>query len=157
MKIAVHGLGRMGMQIARKLAESGQHEVIAHNRSPEPIDEAVTYGAVAAYTVDDVVTIFGDDPADVWVMLPAEITADIIRDWAGRLKPGSIIINGANYDYRQESELNELVKQAGMQYADIGVSGGVWGYQNGFPLMCGSDEEAAYETLKPALDTLAAP
>lgn len=157
MKIAIHGLGRMGIQIARKLAESGQHEVIAHNRSPEPIDEAVTYGAAAAYTADDVVAAFGEAPAIVWVMLPAEITADVIKDWVGRLKPGSVIINGANYDYRQESELNELVKQAGMQYVDIGVSGGVWGYQNGFPLMCGSDDESAYEALRPALDTLAAP
>jgi len=50
MKIAIHGLGRMGMQIARKLAESGEHTVIAHNRSAEPIDEAASYGALAAYS-----------------------------------------------------------------------------------------------------------
>lgn len=157
MKIAVHGLGRMGMQIARKLAESGQHEVIAHNRSPEPIDEAVSYGAVGAYSQEDVVTAFGDSPAIVWVMLPAEITHDVIQSWTELLRPGSIIINGANYDYRQEQELNTMVTQASMMLVDVGVSGGIWGYQNGFPLMCGSDSTEAFTTVEPALQTLAAP
>lgn len=157
MKIAVHGLGRMGMQIARKLAESGAHEVYAHNRSHEPIEEAVGYGAKAAYTAEEVAAAFGDEPAVVWVMLPAEITADMITAWTKLLRPGSIIINGANYDYRDEPAVNQVVKAAGMSYVDIGVSGGVWGYQNGFPLMCGSDEESSYEALRPVLDVLAAP
>ncbi len=157
MKIAVHGLGRMGMQITRKLAESGQHEVFAHNRSHEPIDTAVSYGAKPVYTAEDVVANFGDEPGVVWVMLPAEITASMIINWTKLLPKGSIIINGANYDYREEPELNEIVKAAGLSYVDIGVSGGVWGYENGFPLMCGSDEVEAYEALKPALDTLVTP
>ena len=64
MKIAIHGLGRMGMQIARKLAESGNHTVIAHNRSHEPIELAVTYGALPAYTADEVVRAFDGERAD---------------------------------------------------------------------------------------------
>lgn len=156
MKIAVHGLGRMGMQIARKLAEGG-HEVVVHNRSHEPIEEAMGYGAKPANEQKEVVEFFGTEPAVVWVMLPAEITADMVTSWTKLLPKGSIIINGANYDYRQEQALNAAVKGAGMQYVDIGVSGGIWGYQNGFPLMCGCDDKAAYEALVPALDTLAAP
>ena len=126
MRIAVHGLGRMGMQIARKLVEGG-HEVVVHNRSHEPIDEAVGYGAKAAYEQAEVVSFFGAEPAVVWVMLPAEITADMVMGWTKLLPKGSIIINGANYDYRQESALNAAVKDAGKQYVDIGVSGGIWG------------------------------
>lgn len=157
MKIAIHGLGRMGMQIARKLAESGEHDVFVHNRSHEPIEQAVTYGAKAAYTPEEVVTAFGDDKAVVWVMLPAEITDDVVREWAERLPEGSVIVNGGNSDYRKTKELNEVVKASGIQLVDIGVSGGVWGYQNGFPMMCGSDVQAAYDALVPALDTLALP
>ncbi len=157
MKIVIHGLGRMGMQIARKLAESGEHTVIAHNRSHEPIEQAASYGAVAAYTPEDVVKAFGGEQAVVWVMLPAEITEAMIRQWTELLPNGSIIINGANYDYRQEPALNQMVKAAGMEYIDVGVSGGVWGYQNGFPLMCGADNKEAFTALEPALKTLSLP
>jgi 3-hydroxyisobutyrate dehydrogenase-like beta-hydroxyacid dehydrogenase len=65
MKIAIHGLGRMGMQIARKLAESGQHEVFAHNRSPEPIEEAAGYGAKPFPDASAIPNAFGNDKAVV--------------------------------------------------------------------------------------------
>lgn len=157
MKIAIHGLGRMGMQLARKLAESGEHEVLAHNRSPEPIQEAARYGAKPFPVISDIPGAFGGERAVVWVMLPAEITEQIIMDWTTRLPQGSIIINGANFDYRETTKLNKKVTAAGMEMVDIGVSGGVWGYQNGFPLMCGSDNVDAFEYLKPALETLVQP
>ena len=157
MKIAVHGLGRMGMQIARKLAESGEHTVIAHNRSHEPIEQAVAYGAQPAYTTDDVLRDFDGERAVVWVMLPAEVTDQMVLDWAEQLPAGSIIINGGNSDFRRTKELNEKVKAAGMQFIDIGVSGGIWGYQNGFPLMCGTDTPEAFEYIKPVLETLVQP
>lgn len=156
MKLAVHGLGRMGMQIARKLAEGG-HEVIAHNRSSEPIDEAVGYGAIAAYTKDDVVAAFADDPAIVWVMLPAEITDDEIAEWTALLPARSIIINGGNSDFRNTRSLNKVVAAAGMDLVDIGVSGGIWGYTQGFPMMVGCDNPAAVAALTGALDTLSQP
>lgn len=157
MKIAIHGLGRMGMQLARKLAESGEHEVLAHNRSPEPIQEAASYGAKPFPVISDIPGAFGGERAVVWVMLPAEITEQIIMEWTTRLPQGSIIINGANFDYRETKKLNEKVTAAGMEMVDIGVSGGVWGYQNGFPLMCGSDSVEAFDYLKPALETLVQP
>ncbi len=157
MKIAVHGLGRMGMQIARKLAESGEHEVFAHNRSPEPMEVASGYGAKPFPVVDDIPGAFGQDQAVVWVMLPAEITDRVVTEWTQRLPAGSIIINGGNSDFRNTRTLNEAVRAAGMELIDIGVSGGIWGYQNGFPLMCGSDSETAFEVIKPALETLVRP
>ncbi len=157
MKIVVHGLGRMGMQIARKLAESGEHEVFAHNRSPEPLQEAAGYGVKPVSVISDIPGEFGTDRAVVWVMLPADITEQIILDWTSRLPKGSIIINGANFDFRETKKLNEKVKAAGMEMIDIGVSGGVWGYQNGFPLMCGCDDQAAFDFIRPALETLVKP
>lgn len=156
MKLAIHGLGRMGMQIARKLAEDG-HTVYAHNRSQEPIDEAVSYGCIAAATKEDVVAAFGTEPATVWVMLPDEISDETVLEWCEVLTPGSTIINGANADFRRTAELNKRVVAAGMVLVDIGVSGGVWGYERGFPLMVGCDDETVVTALTPLLETLVAP
>ena len=156
MKIAVHGLGRMGMQIARKLAEAG-HEVYAHNRSPEPIEEAVSYGCKPAHTKDDVVAAFGEEPAIVWVMLPAEISDDEVAEWSALLPNKSIIINGANSDYSQTAKLNMVVAAAGKTLVDVGVSGGIWGYERGFPLMVGCDDERVITAISTIFDDLSKP
>ena len=157
MKIAIHGLGRMGMQIARKLAESGEHTVIAHNRSAEPIDEAASYGALAAYSKEEVIAAFGGEQVVVWVMLPHEITPTQIEEWLEYLKPGDIIIDGGNSDFRATKLLNEKVTAKGISFLDIAVSGGIWGYSNGFPLMVGSDDAVAFSTIEPVLKTLVQP
>src|SRR5215471_19336645 len=156
MKIAVQGLGRMGLQIARKLAEN-DHHVIAHNRSREPIDEAVTYGAHAAYTKQDVLQAFGGDQVILWIMLPAEIVDAQVDEWLSLLPQGSIIIDGGNSDFRVTQRRNQKVSSKGMTLIDVGTSGGVWGYQNGFSMMAGSDNPEAFQKLDPALKTLAAP
>ncbi len=157
MKIIVQGLGRMGMQIARKLAEAN-HTVIALNRSPEPVEQAVQYGATGAHTPAEALANFtAGEPVAVWVMLPSDIAETVTREWLTLLPQGSTIINGANSDYRKIKALNGDVAKAGMVLVDIGVSGGVWGYQNGFPLMVGSDNKAAVDAIAPVLDTLAQP
>src|SRR3954470_14699277 len=108
MKIAIHGLGRMGMQIARKIAES-DHTVIAHNRSKDKIDEAVGYGAVSAYEKQDVLDAFGDEQVVLWIMLPAEHSAEQINEWLNLVPKGSIIIDGGNSDFRLTRELDKVV------------------------------------------------
>jgi len=155
MKIAIAGLGRMGMQIARKLAEDG-HEVIAHNRHKEPIDEAVTYGAQAAYERIDVVTAFDGNPVVLWVMIPAEIIDKQLDEWLEILPKGSIIIDGGNSDFRGDAFRAKRAADKGCMLLDIGTSGGVWGYQNGFSMMVGGDQ-TAFATVEPALKSLAAP
>lgn len=156
MNIAVQGLGRMGLQIAHKLSE-GSHTVIAHNRSSEPIDEAVSYGAHAAYTKQDVIAAFGSERIVLWIMLPADVVDVQVDEWLGLLPEGSILIDGGNSDFRLTQRLNTKVAGKGMALIDIGVSGGIWGYQNGFPLMVGTDSTEAFQILEPALKTLAAP
>lgn len=156
MKIAVHGLGRMGMQIARKLAENG-HTVIAHNRSAEPIVEATKYGARGATTKQDVLQAFGDDQVVLWVMLPADVVDAQVDEWLALLPKNSIIVDGGNSDFRLTKKLNAKVSNSGMHLIDVGTSGGVWGYQNGFSMMAGSDSEEAFRVLEPALRTLASP
>ena len=156
MKIAVQGLGRMGLQIARKLSEDG-YTVIAHNRSQVPIDEAASYGAKPAPTKQAVLEAFGSDQIVLWIMLPAKVVDDQVDEWLAILPKGSIIIDGGNSDYRLTKKLNEKLQSASMQFIDIGTSGGVWGYQNGFSMMCGTDSADAFSILEPALKTLAAP
>ena len=155
MKIAISGLGRMGGQIARKLHENG-HEVVAHNRSPEKVDEAKAYGAIAAYTDQDVVDAFGGEPVVLWIMLPADIIDAKVDEWLEILPKGSLIIDGGNSDYRGDAARAERVRAAGSELMDIGTSGGVWGLENGFSMMVGGDP-AGYEKVSPVLDTLAAP
>lgn len=156
MKIAIHGLGRMGMQIAQKLAES-EHTVIAHNRSKDKIDHAVEFGAVRAYEKQDVLDAFGDDQVVIWVMLPAETVDAEVDEWLKLIPKGSIIIDGGNSNFNLTKKLNDIVKAAGSTLVDIGTSGGVWGYQNGFCMMAGSDDEAAFRTVEPVVKVLAAP
>jgi 6-phosphogluconate dehydrogenase len=145
----------MGGQIAQKLAEGG-HEVIAHNRSPEPIDEAVKHGAKAAYKKEDVVAAFAGQPVALWIMLPADIIDAQIDEWLKILPKGSLIVDGGNSDFRHDQARAERVKAAGSSFMDVGTSGGVWGYKNGFSMMAGGDQ-ASFKQLEPVLKTLADP
>lgn len=156
MKIAVSGLGKMGMQIARKLSEDG-HEVIANNRSPEPIEEAKDYGAKPAPEPKDVVEAFTGEPVVVWLMVPAGVVDSVLEGWIPLLPKDSIIIDGGNSDFRSTRPRAAKLKEQGLTLIDVGTSGGVWGYQNGFSMMCGSDDPAAFKTIEPALKTLAKP
>lgn len=155
MNIAIAGLGRMGGQIARKLQRGG-HTVIAHNRSVELVDEALTYDALAAYTKEDVVRLFDHKPVVLWIMIPASVIDAELDIWLDVLPQGSIIVDGGNSDYRGDAARAARVAERGSTLLDIGTSGGIWGYENGFSMMVGGDE-AAYQSVTPALDTLAAP
>lgn len=155
MTIAVQGLGRMGMQIAERLVLEG-HRVIAHNRSPEPIQTAADFGAIPAYTKQDVVREFGNERAVVWIMLPAAIVEEQMREWMELLPQGSILIDGGNSDYRLTQTHAGVVQQAGFGFVDVGTSGGVHGFDNGFSMMAGGDE-SAFRVVEPVLASLAKP
>lgn len=155
MKIAVSGLGRMGSQIAQKLIEDG-HEVIAHNRGREAVDEAAKLGAIPAYSEEAVVAAFAGEPIILWIMIPSDVIDSAIDNWLNILPQGSLIIDGGNSDYRVDKRRSEKVVASGSKLLDIGTSGGVWGYQNGFSMMVGGDK-SSYDTVTPILDTLSKP
>ncbi len=154
-KIAVIGLGRMGGQIAKKLHEGG-FKVIAHNRSSGKVDEMVALGMVGAYKKEDVVKAFVEEQVVLWLMLPSEIMDEELNTWLALVPKGSILIDGGNSDFRLTKKRSELVKEAGSIMLDVGTSGGVWGYQNGFAMMAGGDKEAFIE-IEPFLRKLALP
>ena len=84
-------------------------------------------------------------------MLPADVAEEHILEWAEIAPAGSVIVSGGNSDYRTTRELGAKVAAAGKRMVDIGVSGGVWGYDNGFPLMCGADDTTAFDVLNQRL------
>src|SRR3990167_4699963 len=147
MKIAIAGLGRMGSQIARKLAEGG-HDVVAQNRSREPIDAAVKYGAKPAYEKTDVVKAFISEKLILWLMVPAEIVDTQLNEWLGLIPKGSIIIDGGNSDFRLTKIRADNVRFSGDELIDVGTSGGVWGYKNGFCMMASGEKRWTLETAK---------
>ncbi len=155
MKIAIHGLGRMGMQIAEKAISDG-HEVVAHNRSPEPINQAATLGAKPAKTKQDVIDAFSGERLIVWIMLPADVVENELNAWLDIAPKGSLFVDGGNTDFRLTQKHAEIVKQRGSDLLDVGTSGGIMGMENGFCMMAGgSDTEV--EVIKPILDTIAKP
>ncbi len=155
MKIAIHGLGKMGMQIAYKLAADG-HTVIAHNRSPEPIDEATGFGASPAHTKQDVLNGFGQDQIIIWLMLPADVTETEIKAWLGLVPKGSLLIDGGNSDFRNTQNHALDIAEFGVSFLDVGTSGGIMGQENGFCMMVGGNADS-YTQIEPILQTLAAP
>lgn len=156
MKIIIAGLGRMGMQITRKLTDNGD-EVIAHNRSNSKVDDAASYGATAAYEKIDAVKHFTKgEQLILWMMVPADIIDQQLDEWLTLIPKNSIIIDGGNSDFRLTQQRAERVLDKESTLLDSGTSGGVWGYQNGFSMMVGGEIEA-FAKIEPIFKTLAQP
>jgi 6-phosphogluconate dehydrogenase len=148
------GLGRMGANMLRRLARSGI-PVIGYDASAaagaalsaEPrVQVAPTLAAAVAALAA---------PRAVWIMLPAgEITDETVRSLAALLSPGDVIIDGGNADYRDTLKRAALLAARGVNFVDAGVSGGVWGLENGYGLMFGGPAKAI-EPLLPIFRSLA--
>ena len=131
MQIAMIGLGRMGMNMARRLLGGG-HEIVAWNRSRDKTDELVKEGATGAYSIEEVVDKL-KKPRAVWIMLPAgKPVDDTITILKGLLEPGDTIVEGGNSYYRDDLRRAEELEEAGIAYVDAGVSGGIWGLELGY-------------------------
>lgn len=153
MEIGIIGLGRMGAGMAERWLRGG-HRVVANNRSREPIDEMAAKGAVAAYTLGDLVGQL-QAPRAIWVMLPAgDVTEQMILQLIPLLEPGDTIIDGGNTMYKDDMRRADMLKQHGLNYIDQGTSGGVWGLENGFCIMVGGERDLV-QRLEPAFLTLA--
>ncbi len=153
MELAILGLGRMGSNMVKRLRRD-DHRVIAWNRSPEPVKEAEADGAVGAYSIDDVVSQLST-PRVIWMMVPHGDPVDsMIEDLLPKLDSGDILIDGGNSNWKKSVERAEKVRSRGVNYLDIGVSGGIWGLEVGYCLMIGGDE-ASYRHAEPAFKTLA--
>lgn len=153
MQIAMIGLGRMGMNMARRLLQHG-HQVIAYNRTSRKTDELAKEGALGAYSLHEVVESLSP-PRILWIMLPAGPPVDEhIEGLKDILSPGDIIVEGGNSYYEDDIRRAEYLVEKGIHYMDVGVSGGVWGLKLGYCLMVGGKKEI-FSHLEPVLKSLA--
>jgi 6-phosphogluconate dehydrogenase len=154
MQLGMVGLGRMGGNMARRLRRGGI-DVAAYNREFAQTERlAQETGLVAAESID---TLIGklDSPRVIWLMLPAgDITQQHIDDIAVRLAPGDIIVDGANSLYKESIVRGRALAEHNIRFIDAGVSGGVWGLDEGYALMVGGEPEAVAQ-IEPALKILA--
>ncbi len=153
MQIAMIGLGRMGMNMVRRLLK-GNHQVIAYNRTPNKTDEMVKEGAIGAYSLYELVEKLSP-PRVVWLMLPAGPAIDEHLDQLkDLLLAGDMVIDGGNTYYKDDIRRAEMLAEKGIQFVDAGVSGGIWGLEVGYCTMVGGTKEN-YEYLEPIFETLA--
>ncbi len=153
MEIGIAGLGRMGANIARRLMAGG-HRVVVANRSPGPVDELASEGAVAAHSWAEMVQLL-QPPRAVWVMVPAgDVTEQLLEEFAGLMTPGDLLIDGGNSNYKDSQRRAASLFARGLLFMDAGTSGGVWGRAEGYALMVGGPEEGLAR-IRPVLETLA--
>ncbi|MBM4435109.1 MAG: decarboxylating 6-phosphogluconate dehydrogenase [Chloroflexi bacterium] len=153
MDVGLYGLGRMGGNMVTRLVRGG-HRVVAGNRSAGPVDEAKGHGAVAAYSVAEMVAQLRP-PRVLWSMVPAgDATEATLRELMQHASKGDLLVDGANSYFRDTMRRAEEIAAKGFLFADVGVSGGIWGLEKGYCMMAGGPAEAV-ERLRPILDTLA--
>jgi len=153
-RIGMVGLGRMGGNMARRIARAGL-EVAAWDRAAGA--RAALAGEPRVAVADTLEALVEALPAPrvVWLMLPAGLpTEQAVGDLRGLLAPGDLVVDGANAWYRDSMRRALELSPLGLQYVDAGVSGGVWGLVNGYGLMVGGPPEAVAQ-LEPFLRALA--
>lgn len=143
MQLGLVGLGKMGGNMRQRLREAG-HEVVGYARKREVAD----VGSLAEMVKQL------DTPRAVWVMVPSgEPTREVVHELAQLLEPGDVVIEGGNSRWSDDQTHAEFLAQRGIDYLDVGVSGGVWGLTNGYALMVGGKPEVVAR-VQPVFDAL---
>ena len=150
MQLGIVGLGRMGGNMARRLATAG-HEVIAWDRNA---DAVAAFGANGSASLEALVQRL-TPPRAVWVMVPAgDPTEQTVNALGAALQPGDVVIDGGNSHFKDDVRRSKTLGAKGIDYLDVGTSGGVWGAERGYCLMIGGPA-AVVERLAPIFRTLA--
>jgi 6-phosphogluconate dehydrogenase len=153
MQIGMVGLGRMGMNMARRLI-GGNHDVVVYNRTQEKVKLMEKEGASGSASLEELVRSL-KPPRVLWLMLPAGAVVDEhIKKLTPLVERGDILIDGANGYFRDDIRRAEELEPSGVHYLDAGVSGGVWGLEVGYCTMVGG-EKSIFQHVEPLLRTLA--
>ena len=145
------GLGRMGANIVRRLH---RHKItsVVYDVSPDSVKALAAEGSIGANDLADFASKLST-PRTVWVMVPASVTDSTIAAIAEHLSPGDTIIDGGNSYYKGDLVNAEALKAKGINFVDVGTSGGVYGLERGYSLMIGGDD-AVVESLDPIFKAL---
>lgn len=153
MRIGMVGLGRMGANMSERLVRGG-HEVIGFDLAPAAVQAAQDFGAEGATSLEDLVDRLSA-PRVVWIMVPSGAPVDATIDsLAPLLGEGDVVLDGGNSNYKHTLDRHARLASAGVEYVDVGTSGGVWGLDQGYSLMVGG-ETATVANLSPLFETLA--
>jgi 6-phosphogluconate dehydrogenase len=146
VQLGLIGLGKMGGNMAERIRRAG-HEVIGYDHHADKRDVDSVAGLVEALSA----------PRVVWVMVPSgEPTRATIKELGDLLSPGDVVVDGGNSRYTDDQVHDVMLHEKGIGYLDVGVSGGVWGLENGYALMVGGRKEDV-ATVQPIFDALRPP
>jgi 6-phosphogluconate dehydrogenase len=152
MQLGMIGLGRMGANMVRRLIKNG-HNCVVFDRSREAVDQLVKEKAVGANSLADFVKKL-DSPRVVWLMVPAAVVDETIKDLLPLLDADDILIDGGNSYYIDDIRRAKELAQKPIHYVDVGTSGGVWGLERGYCMMIGGEADVV-QHLDPIFSTLA--
>jgi 6-phosphogluconate dehydrogenase len=156
MQLGMIGLGRMGANMSRRVMRAGHH-IVAYDRSADAVRELAKDGATG---VDSEAALAAalTPPRAVWLMVPHTVVDSAIDSIAAHLSSGDIIIDGGNSHYQEDPARAKRLAARGLDYVDVGTSGGVWGIERGYCLMIGGKAESVahldpiFQALAPGLD-----
>src|SRR3954451_18103088 len=146
VQLGLVGLGKMGGNMAERIRRAG-HEVVGYDRHSEKRNVS---------SLEDLVQAL-EAPRAVWVMVPAgDATRSVVQQLGELLSPGDVVIDGGNSKWTDDQIHADMLSEKGIGYLDCGVSGGVWGLENGYALMVGGTRDDV-ATLQPIFDALKPP
>ena len=140
MELGMIGLGRMGTNLVRRLLRAG-HQCVVYDIDPKVIQALVNDGAIGATSLENFAHKL-NRPRAAWMMVPAAVVDPTLNGLVPFLEQGDVIIDGGNSFYHDDLRRAAELKPKGIQYVDVGTSGGVWGLERGYCLMIGGDEAA---------------
>ncbi|MDW5265588.1 MULTISPECIES: phosphogluconate dehydrogenase (NAD(+)-dependent, decarboxylating) [Acidobacteriaceae] len=153
MQLGMVGLGRMGANMVRRLTRH-DHECVVFDMSPKAVDElAKEKGVTGSSSLEDFVSKLAK-PRAIWLMIPAGFVEETIAKIAPQLESGDILIDGGNSYYIDDIRRAKELAPKGINYVDVGTSGGVWGLDRGYCMMIGGPQ-AAVEHLDPIFKSIA--
>jgi 6-phosphogluconate dehydrogenase len=153
MQLGMVGLGRMGSNMVRRLMRGG-HECVVTDLSADAVKQLSGEGATGSESLDDFVSKL-TKPRAAWVMVPAGApTENTVKALAERMEAGDIIIDGGNSYFKDDARRAKELQPKGVNYVDVGTSGGIWGLERGYCMMIGGPKEVV-EHLDPIFKTLA--
>ena len=152
MQLGMIGLGRMGANMVRRLLKGG-HDCVVFDRSTKAVEDLVKEKATGATALADFVKKLSK-PRAVWLMVPAAVVDETIAGVVPYLEAGDILIDGGNSYYIDDIRRSRELTPKGINYVDVGTSGGVWGLERGYCMMIGGPDKAV-QYLDPIFKTLA--
>jgi len=159
MQLGMIGTGRMGSNMVRRLLRGG-HKCVVYARKPDVLKELVGEGADGTTSFADFVRALAK-PRAIWLMVPAGVVDTMIGNLEPLLERGDILIDGGNSYYVDDIRRSSDLRAKGIEYVDVGTSGGVWGLERGFCMMIGGSDEAVghldplFRTLGPGIGEIA--